>query len=184
MQNEERSEGGLSALAKTHGKRFCNDVQSTKRSTKSLIQLQRTSTILCAYLRFLVWKVSSMSKQFFCIRYGFFSQQAQTFQNRPKNCRWVVKYLTFIIPSSILWYRIACGLSRLIIDAIYDRRMLGHSVLKISRYIWRQPYDCRWRLCSIFQIHHHHQVKTFIVMLVGHAWMLEQFFSLLLLVLH
>ena len=50
MQNEERSEGGLSALAKTHGKRFCNDVQSTKRSTKSLIQLQRTSTI-CAYLR-------------------------------------------------------------------------------------------------------------------------------------
>ena len=80
-----RSEGGLSALAKTHGKRFCNDVQSTKRSTNShrierfLVQLKRTSTI-CAYLRFLVRRVSSMSKQFFAL--GMAScPRHRTFQN-------------------------------------------------------------------------------------------------------
>ena len=41
-------EGGLSALAKTHGKRFCNDVvQSTKWSTKS----HKDCTLLCTLLK-------------------------------------------------------------------------------------------------------------------------------------
>ena len=98
-----RSEGGLSALAKTHGKRFCNDVQSTKRSTNShrierfLVQLKRTSTILMCLFAFPGLKGFFYVQAIFCIRYGFLSK-AQDISKSSNNCCWVVKYQTFIIP--------------------------------------------------------------------------------------
>ena len=121
-----RSEGGLSALAKTHGKRFCNDVQSTKRSTNShrierfLVQLKRTSTI-CAYLRFLVRRVSSMFKQFFAL--GTASCPRHRHQTFIILCPvfFGIAHLWFIIP--YYW----CS--------VLPKNAGHYSVLKISRYL-------------------------------------------------